>query len=106
MDDLIYRQDAIKAVGYYHCHSGDKLLFADNALKELPSSQKWILCSERLPTKTGHYLCSFKKPNRIDRIYVDLAYWTGGRWYGYMGDEINAWMPLPSPYKENSNETD
>ena len=106
MNDLIYRQDAIKAVGYYYCHSGDKLLFADNALKELPSAQKWIPCSERLPTKTGHYLCSFKKPKRIDRIYVDFAYWTGGRWYGHVGDEINAWMPLPLPYKEDSDETD
>ena len=61
--------------------------------------QEWIPCSERLPAKAGHYLCSFKKPNRIDNIYVDLAYWTGGRWYGYLANEINAWMPLPEPWK-------
>ena len=60
---------------------------------------KWIPCSERLPAKTGHYLCSFKKPNRIDNIFVDLAYWTGGRWYGYLANEINAWMQLPMPYE-------
>lgn len=37
MDDLIGRQAAIKEVGFYSCHSGDKLLFADNKLKQLPS---------------------------------------------------------------------
>jgi hypothetical protein len=59
----------------------------------------WIPCSERLPAKTGHYLCSFKEPNRIDNIFVDLAYWTGSRWYGYLANEINAWMPLPDRYE-------
>ena len=38
MDDLISRQAAIDAVGYYSLHSGDKLLFADKPLKELPSA--------------------------------------------------------------------
>ena len=61
--------------------------------------QGWISCSKRLPEKEGHYLCSFKKANRIDNIYVDLAYWTGDRWYGYLANEINAWMPLPAPWK-------
>lgn len=59
----------------------------------------WIPCSERLPIDAGHYLCSFEEPKRIDRIRVDLAYWMGGRWYGYMADAICAWMPLPEPYE-------
>lgn len=48
MSDLISRQDAIEAVGFYSCHSGEKLLFADNELKRLPSAQpecktgRWI----------------------------------------------------------------
>ena len=49
MSDLISRQAAIYAVGYYSLHSGDKLLFADKPLKELPSADaverkrgKWI----------------------------------------------------------------
>lgn len=45
MDDLISRQAAIQAVGYYSLHSGEKLLFADKPLKELPSAQEtgtWI----------------------------------------------------------------
>lgn len=38
-NDCISRQAAIEAVGYYSLHSGDKLLFADKPLKELPSAQ-------------------------------------------------------------------
>ena len=67
-------------------------------------TDQWIPCSERLPAKTGHYLCSFKKPNRIDNIFVDLAYWTGSRWYGYLANEINAWMPLPDRYEAERKE--
>lgn len=50
-DDVISRQAAISAVGYYSLHSGDKLLFADKPLKELPSAQpeqniQWHSCAE------------------------------------------------------------
>lgn len=114
MDDVIYRQEAIDALTtecswtFYDEHgqltpNGEEIL---GTLKKMPSAQQWTPCSEIMPTKTGHYLCSFKKPNRIDRIHVDLAYWTGSRWYGYMGDEIKAWMPLPEPFEEDANETD
>jgi hypothetical protein len=39
MADLISRQAAIDAVGFYSLHSGDKLLFADKPLRDLPSAQ-------------------------------------------------------------------
>ena len=112
MDDLIKRQDAVNELSYcqtylFDSRDHDKKISLEDAeytIERLPSAQQWIPCSERLPTKAGHYLCSFKKPNRIDRIHVDLAYWTGGRWIGYIGDEINAWMSLPEPYKEEKND--
>lgn len=72
--------------------------------KDTQPEPQWIPCSENLPTKEGHYLCSFKEPSLIDRIHVKLAYWTGGRWYGYLANEINAWMPLPEPYKGRREE--
>jgi len=61
--------------------------------------QEWIPCSERLPTKEGHYLGSFNEPHYIDNICVGLAYWTGSKWHGKVANEINAWMPLPEPWK-------
>ena len=101
MSDLISRQAAVDVVK----HAWAKGLEPTQYLEELPSAQpeqRWIPCSERLPIDAGHYLCSFEKPNRIDHIHVDLAYWTGGRWYGYRADAICAWMPLPEPYREES----
>ena len=108
MDDLISRRAAIRWVKT-ECNpygkptldfeSGKKVI---EYLEQMPSadkSQEWIPCSERLPEKAGHHLCSFKEANRIDNIYVGLAYWTGSRWYGYLANEINAWMPLPKPWK-------
>lgn len=102
--ETITKTDALKAIdeafdfGDCYCDRyGIK-----GAIQALPSAgrpQRWIPCSERLPTKAGHYLCSFKKPKRIDNIHVELAYWTGGRWYGYLAPEIEAWMPLPEPWK-------
>ena len=113
-DDLIKRSDAIKTL----CDITNKsdmpedwhrgVSVSISALYRVPSAdrpQEWIPCSERLPEKAGHYLCSFKKANRIDSIYVDLAYWTGGRWYGYLANEINAWMPLPKPWKGADDES-
>ena len=43
MDDLISREAAIDAVGYYSLHSGDKILFADKPLKELPAAQPELI---------------------------------------------------------------
>ena len=102
---------AIELIGYgenvaYRIGWNDAI---DAIIENEPSAdrpQEWIPCSERLPTKAGHYLCSFNKPNRIDNIYVDLAYWTGGRWYGYLANEINAWMPLPKPWEGADDEAD
>lgn len=107
-DDLIKRSEAIWWVKT-ECNpygkptldfeSGKKVI---EHLEHMPSAdrpQEWIPCSERKPTTEGHYLCSLKKPHRIDNIYVGLAYWTGGRWYGYLANEITAWMPLPKPWE-------
>lgn len=46
--DCISRQAAIDAVGCYSLHNGDKLLFADKPLKELPSAQP--------QRKKGHWI--------------------------------------------------
>lgn len=95
-----------KFIDYGHLNNPNEKLYSENDIREMIDMMPtvdvkptWIPCSERMPAKTGHCLCSFKKPNRIDNIFVDLAYWTGGRWYGYLANEINAWMPLPKPYE-------
>ena len=68
MDDLISRQAAIEAVGYYSIHSGDKLLFADKPLRELPTIEhkkgKWIKMSDA----DGVYWCCSECGEELPRV--------------------------------------
>lgn len=109
-EDMIYKQSALDILDDFQSDIENGTPHAYSTARQrmlglYPRNPKWIPCSERLPEKAGHYLCSFKKANRIDSIYVDLAYWTGGRWYGYLANEINAWMPLPKPWKGVDDES-
>lgn len=70
-------------------------------------SQKWIPCSERLPEEEEYILLSFANYTGLDigRYEND-----GENDKFYPGDEeetyasygliVNAWMPLPEPYRE------
>ena len=78
------------------------------ALRNMPSAQpeqRWIPCSERLPTKKTEVIYT------LDNHYVSTGYMTDR---DYNGDEMElhwedmesgaliypeAWMPLPEPYK-------
>lgn len=54
---------------------------------------RWIPVSEKLPEENGGYLVTVK------RGYVTTALWVGNveNW-----KEVTAWMPLPEPYKAES----
>ena len=92
MDDLIRRQDAIEAMNCLNdsiCEGQ-----ATEALCDLPSAQQWIPCSERLPDQNGKYLVVGRQKA------INILKFDGGRWYGKWG--VVAWMPLPSPYREET----
>ena len=62
---------------------------------------RWIPVSERLPEKEGQYLlsCDTDYGVEVGRFYIDED---GERYFGCDWndpDDINAWMPLPKPYK-------
>ena len=65
---------------------------------DLPSAQPmpWIPCSERLPEKEGYYLVS-NSWRTFEACFLE------GEWYSrkldFLLDGVNAWMPLPEPYK-------
>ena len=102
--------------GYTSKQNGEFLnwlcMAAYKALKERPQGE-WILISERLPEgkinpKTNDFesvLCStvwddvrpykFGKPIGHDKAH----FWWG---CGVMDDYVIAWMPLPEPYKEET----
>ena len=111
MADLIDRQAAIDALEEY----ADRLQMVDwkenpgvpykayalnwciNTIRDLPSAQpepRWTPCSERLPEALEEVLVTSKHgyvyTSRI--VHGEFEY----------GGEVIAWMPLPEPYKEET----
>ena len=58
-------------------------------------AQQWIPCSERMPERNGYYLVTGRQGAVNKRLYQD------GYWYGNWA--IIAWMPLPEPYRGESD---
>ena len=100
---LISYLDSIKwGIGEYHEVFGSLI----NMLS-LPEKDEWIPVSERLPEKTGFYLCTVGATWKNPRVMkyepkecVNDAYlWQGDddsyvyNWF------VEAWRPLPAPYK-------
>jgi hypothetical protein len=80
--------------------------------KRLKEQAKWIPVSERLPEENGQYLITVKYKHVNDSyedVYAEHGEWSDGRWdmcFGHCGEveDIIAWMPLPQPYKAESEE--
>lgn len=107
IDDCISRQQAIDAlIEWYGCKPDDIEAF-EEIIKAIPSAdrpQEWIPCSERLPKRQGHYICTCKDGSKYKRTTV--VKWsngwqlTGARAYWI----VLAWMPLPEPWKGADDE--
>lgn len=67
------------------------------AIKGLESST-WIPVTERLPEKEGLYLVSVK--NEHNRRYSKTCWYSDKNWFARQ--DVVAWMPLPQPYKAES----
>lgn len=73
------------------------------ALRKLPVTQdshgEWIPCSERLPEKQGQYYVSGG-----DKVWIcDFLIFSNfkGGWCNDVSNPVvEAWMPLPEPYKK------
>lgn len=59
----------------------------------------WIPVSERLPETDRCYLVTTTGTNND---IIDIAYYTEGIWH--KASRIIAWMPLPQPYKAESED--
>lgn len=124
MSELIYRQDAIEA--YSKRFKTVPMEYADTVvqfgidLRELPSAQRWIPCSERLPEKYTMVLTTtigtdfvIQRDNESLEDAIERCMKSPGRvsigligqdgWYDadYLPSTISpsAWMPLPEPWK-------
>lgn len=113
MDDMISRQAAIETV-----RKAQSIGQAHRMLVQLPSAQPsatdtnvptkqpgWIPVTERLPDKSGLYLVTEHTAYGVE---VHSRYWNlrpdGSFWSGWHGDEVLAWQPLPTPYREGGQD--
>lgn len=64
-----------------------------------PQQNRWIPVSERLPEKDGCYLVTTTGTNND---IIDIAFYTDDIWH--KASKVKAWMPLPEPYKAESEE--
>ena len=72
--------------------------------------KEWVSCSERLPEpkETENLIAKYYL---VQNEYGDMmvARWDGKGWeqmyqHEYLEDDVVAWMPLPEPYKAESEE--
>ena len=115
-NDCISRREAI---GAFDCAelTPDGGVDANEALEileRLPSAQpeqRWIPCNERMPETTGYYLIQHSR--RICQDEMAVAFYSveeaeldkNYTWeFKPFADlkEVIAWMPLPKPYKEET----
>lgn len=127
MNDSISRQAAIKTINKVRdvCDTEslddyrDLLVECFEVMQPAQPEQRWIPCSERLPEEDTEVLISYRYKEGegdTDHVNIDItSYGTtcfGGReihtlkeWrqpfdYFHANYEVIAWMPLPTPYRE------
>jgi hypothetical protein len=109
---LQYKQELQKQTMYKEGLPGSSLDIVNSLLDDLEEDEKengWIPIEERLPETDDYILVSFSNYTLPDigRYEADKdgggAFFPGDEERGYasFGLFVNAWMPLPEPYKED-----
>ena len=108
MDRLISEQAVIESIEFFQMNPQhfDFVNLIDD-IKDIPSAEpRWIPCSERLPEEFADVFCSTNAGEVFIATYlgelnegVDCFDDDNGMmWEG----DVIAWMPLPEPYKTES----
>lgn len=87
MSDLINRQDVI-----------NEITEVKERILDMPIFKQWIPCSERLPDYHDEVLVTSLGEVAIAWLYLD-GNWRSNDMPEPMYKYIVAWMPLPDPYK-------
>lgn len=103
------RKEAVEILKYVEAHGSLVIEAKEKAIEALEQEPKWIPVSERLP-KAGEYVGDVDKYYLVQNEYGDMMvarytrneYWEQIFRFQPISDEIVAWMPLPEPYKAES----
>ena len=108
-DDLIRRQDAIMVVKDQRLEAIGCIPESYNAgvdasasvLEMIPSAQRWIPCSEKLPKEADEYLITLKDRHGDTYVKKTMYFSDDDLWWDISPFEtVTAWMPVPIPYEE------
>ena len=93
------REEAIENITEIKkCEAGVYAEALDMAIESLEQT-KWIPVSEKLPEIGQYILCSLIKAKDVKHRVIICEY-KREVWWSY----VTAWMPLPEPYKGESEE--
>ena len=85
-------------------HNGSYGADIDKAIKVLEQTM-WIPVSERLPVMNGNYLVTVEANDGTASIKYQMVDHYGPKWlHEEKTQKVIAWMPLPEPYKAESEE--
>ena len=110
MEDLISRQQAIKAIEAVPDGNWRSIRYSQE-IKKLPTIPQWIPCSERLPEYPFPCIVTFiaEYPESMggemsenEEIYWEVVGYAEGTWNNADGEpidvEVIAWFEIPMPY--------
>ena len=91
------KDGAMHTLGIGSIEAASKIRLNDGSVEPFVKKEtEWILCSERLPEKTGQYLVSVRLFDGCEKTTTDG--FENGQWGNEYVDHI-AWMQLPEVYK-------
>lgn len=114
VDDTISRRVAIDALIAHANHDGAYGYIdakeAEDTLKALPTAEpRWIPVTERVPEKNTLALITTSKGIVVQVMFFGenmnghMVWRSFGGEYVYWDEEVTAWMPLPTPWKGESD---